>query len=72
MKIYTYSNARENFSRVLDEAREKGEIYIKRKDGTTFVVKPYRMKASPLDVSGVDLNLSKDEILQYLRESRER
>ena len=72
MTTYTYSKARQNFSNVLDQARKKGEIYIKRKDGSLFILKPFVKSGSPLDVSGVDINISKEEISEYLREIRER
>jgi antitoxin Phd len=69
---YTYSKARQNFSDLLDQARKKGEIYIKRKDGSLFVLKPFTRSGSPLDVAGVDINITKEEIVEYLREVRER
>jgi hypothetical protein len=72
MTTYTYSKARQNFSNVLDQARKKGEIYIKRKDGSLFIIKPFSKAGSPLDVSGIDINISKKEIVEYLREIRER
>ena len=72
MTTYTYSKARQNFASVLDQARKKGEIYIKRKDGSLFILKPFTKSGSPLDVSGVDINISKEEISEYLREIRKR
>jgi len=72
MTTYTYSKARQNFSDVLDQASKKGEIYIKRKDGSLFILKPFLKKDSPLDVSSVDINISKNEIIELLREIRER
>lgn len=72
MTTYTYSKARQNFSDVLDQASKKGEIFIKRKDGSLFVLKPFATTGSPLDVSSVDINISKNEIIELLREIRER
>jgi hypothetical protein len=72
MTTYTYSKARQNFSAILDQAQEKGEIYILRKDGSVFVVKPFSRKGSPLDVPGVELGISRDEIVDVLREARKR
>ncbi|NQT71810.1 MAG: type II toxin-antitoxin system Phd/YefM family antitoxin, partial [Chloroflexi bacterium] len=40
MTIYTYSEARQKLASVLDQAQVNGEALIKRKDGSTFVVKP--------------------------------
>ena len=72
MKVYTYSEARRWFARVLDEAREGGEIRIKRRDGSEFSLRPVSGTSSPLDVPGVDTDISCDDILGAIREGRER
>ncbi len=72
MTVYTYSEARQNFASVLDKAGEIGEVLIKRKDGTIFVIKPIPKNDSPLDVEGIDLNLSRNEIVELLHEVRQR
>jgi antitoxin (DNA-binding transcriptional repressor) of toxin-antitoxin stability system len=72
MTIYTYSEARQNFASVLDKANKVGEVLIKRKDGTIFVIKPVTKNDSPLDVPGIDINLSRDEIVDLLQEVRQR
>lgn len=72
MKVYTYSEARQKLSRLLDEARRGGEIRIKRRDGSEFAVRPVQGDASPLDVPGVEAGVSRAEILSVIRESRER
>lgn len=73
MKIYTYSKAREKLSTLLDEAREEGEVQIKRRDGQMFIVKPVpKPDASPLDVPGIQSDLSTEELNAAVRESRER
>lgn len=72
MTIYTYSEARQNFASVLDKARKVGEVLVKRKDGTVFIIKPITKNDSPLDVQGVDVNLSKNEIIDLLHEVRKR
>jgi antitoxin (DNA-binding transcriptional repressor) of toxin-antitoxin stability system len=72
MKVYTYSEARQRLARLLDEARQGGEIRIKRRDGSEFALRPVLSDASPLDVPGVDTDLSREEILSAIRESRER
>lgn len=70
MTVYTYSQARQNFSSMLDKARTEGEVLIKRKDGQLFVLKPRPEKKSPLDVKGVKPFLTTDEIVDIVRESR--
>lgn len=72
MKIYTYSEARQNLATLLDEAKNKGEILIKRKDGSFYVVRPVSQRLSPLNVDGVDLDISSEEIVDIVRESRSR
>jgi antitoxin (DNA-binding transcriptional repressor) of toxin-antitoxin stability system len=72
MTVYTYSEARQNFASILEQARKVGEVLIKRKDGTVFVIKPIAKNESPLDVKGVDLKMSRDEIVDVVREIRQR
>ncbi|MCH8485855.1 MAG: type II toxin-antitoxin system Phd/YefM family antitoxin [Candidatus Cyclonatronum sp.] len=72
MKVYTYSQARQQLAQLLDDAREDGQAQIRRRDGQTFVIKPLEEKKSPLDVAGVSSDLSLDEINTFVREGRER
>ena len=72
MVTYTFSEARQKLSSVLEKARKEGEVLIKRRDGSVFVIKPLSKAGSPLDVNGVDLALSKKEIVDVVREIRER
>ena len=71
MKVYSYSEARQKLAELLDEAQNE-EVLIKRKDGTVFSVKSKREKKSPFDVKGVKSKVSKKNILDAVRESRER
>ncbi len=72
MTTYTFSEARQKLSSVLEKARTQGEVLIKRKDGSLFVVKPMTSKRSPLDVTGINVNLSANEIVDIVREIREK
>jgi len=72
MKVYTYSEARRRLASLLDEARQDGEVRIKRRDGAEFEVRPVNERRSPLDVPGVDTSVTRDDILAAIRESRER
>jgi hypothetical protein len=72
MTIYTYSEARQNLASILEEARTEGEVRIKRRDGQEFVVKPARANGSPFNVKGVKSDISADEIVDAVRESRAR
>jgi hypothetical protein len=70
MKIYTYSDARQNLASVLDQARKEGAVGIRRKDGSTFVIKPEEPRESPFDVEGIDLGLTTEEIVAFIHEGR--
>jgi len=70
MIVYTYSEARQKLATVLDKARKEGEVRIKRKDGQVFIIKPQSQKGSPLNVVGLDLDLTGDEILEAIKEGR--
>jgi antitoxin (DNA-binding transcriptional repressor) of toxin-antitoxin stability system len=73
MKAYTYSEARENFASVLEEAERDGGVEIRRRDGAVFRIQPApRSKSSPLDVPGVRLNVSTEDLVAAVREGRER
>ncbi len=54
------------------KARRKGAIRIKRRGGSEFEISPVRSQTSPLDVEGVDVGLSAEEIVSAVREIRER
>ncbi len=69
-RVYTYSEARQNLATVLENAAREGEVHIKRRDGRVFVIKPVISTQSPLDVRGLDLGLSADEIVQFVHEGR--
>jgi antitoxin Phd len=72
MNVYTFSEARQKLAAVLEEAQRKGPVRIKRRDGSEFEVALVRSRKSPLDVEGIDLELSAEEIVSALRETRER
>jgi len=72
MKVYTYSEARQRFSSILDEARAKGSVLIRRRDGQEFLLRPVEESGSPLDVEALDLGWSREEVVAAVREGRER
>ena len=57
---------------VLEEAQRSGAVRIKRRDGSELEIAPVHARTSPLDVEGVDLGLSAEEIVSAIREPRER
>ncbi len=74
MNTYTYSEARQQLAKVLDEAKRDGAVCITRQDGQVFLLQAVSTESSPLDVPSVKLKtaLSKDEIVGLVREARER
>jgi antitoxin (DNA-binding transcriptional repressor) of toxin-antitoxin stability system len=72
MHVYTFSEAQQNFSALLDQAKDEGAVQITRNDGQLFMLTPAAPKKSPLDVTGVDLNMTTDEIVDFVREGRDR
>ena len=72
MKVFTYSEARQNLSKVLVLAQRE-EVEIRRKDGSTFSLRAKRRESrSPFDVPGVSTSVTTSNILDAVRESRER
>ena len=72
MKVYTYSEARQKLAQVLDEAKECGKVLIRRRDGSVFSLTPEPLARSPLDVVGIETEISSEEIVAIVREGRER
>jgi antitoxin Phd len=75
MKSYSDSEARRNFSTVLDEAERDGAAEVRRRDGSVFRILPLRKSkasVSPLNVKGVKLGMSAADMVAIVREGRER
>ena len=70
--VFTCSEARQKLATVLEQSKTEGEVRIKRKDGQEFVIKPAEKPESPLDIEGIDLEMSAREIVGFVREMRER
>lgn len=72
MKIYTYSKAREKLADILEESKTE-EIVIRRRKGDMFSIAPKSpSRRSPFDVPGLSKKITRKEILEAIRESRER
>jgi hypothetical protein len=70
MKEYTYSEARQRLKAVLERAQREGAVRIRRRDGSVFVLRPEIGADSPLDVPGLNLPISRDELLAFIHEGR--
>ena len=72
MKVYTYSQAREKLADILEESK-KEEVVIRRRKGDTFsIIQKLPVRRSPFDVVGLRKRITRKEILEAIRESRER
>ncbi len=71
MKVYTYSEARQRLSDVLNTARTE-EVVIKRRGGETFSIVLKKSTKSPFDVPGIKTKATTKDILEAVKESRER
>jgi len=71
MKVYTYSEARQRLADVLNMARTE-EVIIKRRGGETFSIIFRKSTKSPFDVPGINTKATTKDILEAVRESRER
>ena len=72
MQVYTYSEARQKLASVLEQAETTGKVIIRRKDGQTFALTPEKTLSSPLDVPTIKATITTKEIVDIVREGRER
>ena len=72
MQVYTYSEARQKLAMILDQAENTGKVIIRRKDGRTFALTPEKVVSSPLDVPTIKAKITTQEIVDIIREGRER
>ena len=70
MKEFTYSEARQRLAALLDRARRDGAVRIRRRDGQVFVLRPEAATDSPLNVPGLRLALTRDDIVSLVHEGR--
>ena len=72
MKEYSFTEARQNFAATLEIARKEGVVCVRKKGGEAFHIRPATPKSSPLDIKGVNLNLNVADIVDLVRQGRER
>lgn len=71
MRVYTYKEARQHLAEVLNVARSE-TVLIKRKNGDAFVARLQEKTGSPFDVPGIDTNVTGQDIVDAVRDSRAR
>ena len=71
MKVFTYSEARQNLSKLLLLA-QKEEVQIRRKDGAIFsLISKKKEEKSHFDIPGIKTRATTKDILDAVRDSRE-
>jgi predicted house-cleaning NTP pyrophosphatase (Maf/HAM1 superfamily) len=70
MKVFTDSEARQNLEQLLGEAQKDGAVGIRQKDGQTFILRPENISESPLNVAGLNLPITTEEIIGFVHEGR--
>ena len=70
MHAYNFSEVKQNLSSFFEQAVLEGSVQIKGEDGRVFMLTPVTEKKSPLDIQSVSLDLTADEIVGFIHESR--
>ena len=70
MNAYTYFESRQSLASILDEAYREGAVGVRRKGGRMFVMRLEPSKGSPRDIKGMNLGVTTDEIVGFIRERR--
>ncbi len=71
MKVYSFSQARQNLSEVLNRSKNE-EVLIRRRGGEIFAILPKTKEGSPFDVEGLSTSASTADILAAIAETRMR
>jgi len=71
--VYSYSEAQERLSSLLEKALSEGQIKLRSPDGRVFVIRPEQpLKSSPFEVRSLKLSINKADIFEAIGESRTR
>jgi hypothetical protein len=71
MKIYNYTEAQSNLSAVLNTALMQ-DVIVKEQNGRKFKIVPIKENTdrSPFDVSGINTDVTTEELVEILKQSR--
>ena len=70
MKEYTFSEARQRLAALLDRARKEGAVRRRKRNGQKLILQPEKQSSSPLDVPVLNLNITREDILEIIQSSR--
>jgi hypothetical protein len=68
MNVYLFTEARQNFAKVLTEASES-DVLTKRRNGETYVICRQTLAGSPLNVPGIPTLATMEDNLAAVAES---
>lgn len=63
MTVFSFSNARQNFAALLDQASKTGEVLIQRQDGRLWGFTQKEHHGSPLNVKNIKTGIPNNEII---------
>ena len=73
MIVYSYSEAEQQLSVLLETALRQGQVKLRNQNGQIFIISPEKpQKSSAFDIESLQVSISKSDILEAIRESRER
>ena len=72
MSVYTDADARQQFEHLLDEAKDKKEVMIQRPNGDLFLLRLVTSNELKQSLPNLGIRLSRQEVVEYVREVRER
>jgi len=72
MSVYSYTDASQQFDHLLDEAKSQREVIIQRPNGDLFLLRLVSRNELKDSLPKLGINLSRQEIVGYVREVRER
>ncbi len=72
MSVYSYADASQQFDHLLDEAKAKHDVRIQRPNGDVFLLRLVSRNELKDSLPKLGINLSRQEIVDYIREVRER
>lgn len=70
MLTYSYADAQAHFPDLLKKAKELREVMIQGDDGLCFVIKLLPQKKANYNLPTLNLDLSREEIVECVRETR--
>jgi hypothetical protein len=72
MSVYTYADARQQFDLLFDKAKANEDVIIQFPDGDVFLLRRITKDTLTSSLPKLGINLSRQEITEYIRETRER